>query len=91
MSLTMAFFISMLVVLWFFGMTLFGNMQLQSGKETTFLGQVISGWSYRAYVDGELVDSTFFIDRYRAQIRCGELLIAHPHAQVRCLWGGVEF
>jgi len=87
MSLTMAFFIALIVILWFFGMTLFNMKPLASGFNA-MVANVLATGRYEARVGEQVIDAKDGVHKTDVAKLCTSAILRHSTEHVVCYWRG---
>ena len=82
----MAFLIAMLVMLWFFGVTVF-NFKPLALKGQSMLASVFSTQKYEARIGNHVIDSKEGVHKSDVAKLCTGVILMHPTEQVICYWG----
>ncbi len=81
----MAFLIAFVVIVWFFGMTLFNMKPLAVGFNSLVANVFMKG-RYEARVDDRVVDAKDNVYRIDVSKLCASALVIHPTEHITCYW-----
>lgn len=84
----MAFLIALLIMLWFFGVTLFNFGPKAFLNSDTFLATIFSAGRYQVHVDGVVVEEAEKLVKSEAARACARAMEAYVGKEVVCTWRG---